>query len=86
MNINIIRRIDKMTFAELERKDVFYLVEEDEDDDTTHLYMVIDPVEYEDCYGEYASYNCVCLDTGFLTYKEPDERVRICNATINVEG
>lgn len=86
MNINIIRRRDKMTFSELERKDVFYLVEEDEDDDTPHLYMVIDPVEYEDFYGEPDSYNCVCLDTGFLMYMEPDERVRICNATINVEG
>ena len=84
MNINLIKRNNKTTFADLKRTDVFYRVVEDDDD--TRLYMVIDPVEYEDCYGEYSTYNCVYLDSGFLTYIEPDAPVIVCNATINAEG
>lgn len=71
-------------FASLEKGDVFYL--SDDEDDTPYIYMVIDPVYGEDSTKTYAYYNCVCLDLGLLDHMEPDASVKLCKAIFNVEG
>ena len=84
MNINFTKYWNNPSFAELKEGDVFYCC--DDKDDIPALYMVIVPVDYDEFSGESTSYNCVCLNSGFLDHIEPDTPVKLCKATINIEG
>lgn len=79
MDINFTKYGDNLAFATLRERDVFYCC--DDEDKIPALYMVIVPVDDEDI-----TYNCVCLNSGFLDHMEPDASVRLCKAIINVEG
>lgn len=84
MEINFTKYGKDLTFGILKERDVFYYC--DDEDKIPTLYMVIVPVDYEDCFGGYSTYNCVCLNSGFLDYAQPDASVKLCKATINIEG
>lgn len=81
MDIKFTKHNSNLIFAELKREDVFYLP-----NFPTYFYMVIDPVEYVDVLGVPSVYNCVCLNNGFLDYIESSYTVKLCKATINIEG
>lgn len=85
MNINLIKRKNELTFADLKMGDVFYPVPDYEDDETG-LYMVIDPVEYNECDNYLVKLNAVDFEDGTLTFFPSDTAVRKCIATIGAEG
>ena len=85
MNVNLIKRKNELTFADLKMGDVFYPVPDYEEDETD-LYMVIDNIEYEDYTGNSIELNAVIFKDGTLTYFSPDTVVRKCIATIGAEG
>ena len=80
MDINFTRYEDNLAFATLRERDVFYCCDDEYEIPT--LYMAILPVDDDDC----ITYNCVCLNSGFLDHMEPDVSVKLCKATINIEG
>lgn len=84
MDINFTKSRNNLVFAELKERDVFYCC--DDKDDIPALYMVIVPVDSDEFSGESISYNCVCLNGGFLDRVEPYVPVKLCKATINIEG
>lgn len=84
MDINFTKYGNNLTFAELKERDVFYCC--DDKDDIPALYMVIVPVDCDEISGESIFYNCVCLNSGFLDRIEPYAPVKLCKATINIEG
>lgn len=84
MDINFTKYGDNLAFATLRERDVFYCC--DDENEIPALFMVIVPVKYENCFGECSTYNCVCLNSGFLYHMEPNTSVRLCKATINIEG
>ena len=85
MNINLIRRKNELTFADLKMGDVFYPVPDYEDIETG-LYMVIDPVDYDDYDNNLVKLNAVYFEDGTLTYFPSETVVRKCIATIDAEG
>lgn len=85
MNINLIRRKKELTFADLKMGDVFYPVPDYEESDTG-LYMVIDPVEYDDYNNNLVKLNAVDFRDGTLTFFSSDTLVRKCITTIGAEG
>lgn len=84
MDINFTNCNNDFTFRDLKKKDVFYRPDET-DGSTPFFYMVTDNVYYDDCFGT-SCYNCVCLNTGSFYHMEPDTSVKLCKATINIEG
>ena len=84
MDINFTKYGNNLTFAELKERDVFYCC--DDNDDIPALYMVIVPANYDEISGESISHNCVCLNSGFLDRIEPYVPVKLCKATISIEG
>lgn len=85
MNINLIKRKNELTFADLKMGDAFYPVPDYEEDETD-LYMVIDPVEYEDDTFNSVELNAVNFKDGTLVYFAPNTLVKKCIATIGAEG
>lgn len=85
MNVNLIRRKNELTFADLKMGDVFYPVPDYEGDETD-LYMVIDTIEHNDYTDNPVELNAVVFKDGTLTYFFPDIIVRRCIATIDAEG
>lgn len=85
MNVNLIRRKNGVVFAELKRGDVFYPVPDYEEEETG-LYMVIDPVEYDDYDNNHVELNAVKFNDGTLTCFSPFIAVRKCIASIGAEG
>ena len=85
MNVNLIRRKNELTFADLKMGDVFYPVPDYEEDETD-LYMVIDTIEYDDYTGNHVELNAVKFNDGALTCFSPFIVVRKCIATLGAEG
>lgn len=85
MNVNLIRRKNELTFADLKMGDVFYPVPDYEEDETD-LYMVIETIEYEDYTGNSIELNTVDFKDGTLVCFPPSTVVRKCIATIGAEG
>ena len=85
MNVNLIKRKNELTFADLKMGGVFY-PEGDYEENDTDLYMVIDSIEYEDYTGNPIELNAIVFKDGTLTYFSPDTVVRKCIATIGAEG
>lgn len=83
MDINFTKREDNLAFATLKKRDIFYCC--DDEDENPALYMVTDNIYYNDYFGT-SCYNCICLNTGSFGRMESDAAVRLCKATINVEG
>lgn len=84
MDINFTNCNNDFTFRDLKKKDVFYRPDET-DGSTPFFYMVTDNVYYDDYFGT-SCYNCVCLNTGSFYRVNPDASVKLCKATINIEG
>lgn len=85
MNINLVRRKNELTFADLKMGDVFYPVPDYEEEETD-LYMVIDPIEYDNYPGNPIELNAVVFKDGTLVCFPPSTVVRKCIATIGAEG
>ena len=95
MNVNLVRRKNELIFSDLKMGDVFY-PESDycswvdygsmHEEYDTDLYMVIDPVEYDDYNNNHVELNAVKFNDGTLTYFSPSTVVRKCIATIGAEG
>lgn len=85
MDINLIKRKNELTFADLKIGDVFYPVPDYEEYETG-LYMVIDPIEFDDYDNNLVRLNAVVFEDGTFTYFPSDTAVRKCIATINAEG
>lgn len=84
MKTNFTKYENDLAFATLETGDVFY--RSDDDNKIPSFYMVSYTINDKEKSKKNIYYNCVCLDTGYLDHMEPDTSVRLCKATINVEG
>lgn len=85
MNVNLIRRKNGVVFSDLRMGDVFY-PESDDGEYNNDLYMVIDPVEYDDYDNSHVELNAVKFNDGTLTCFSPFVAVRKCIASIGAEG